>query len=85
MKIIVKLLIFNYRYGREDEEVMGLKFCNEAVIALQQLWPKTINECTNLSPLQVMFEILMIVWVCVLLLGLNPLIFLIGSFGRTIR
>lgn len=55
MKITFLLLIFIQRYGREDEEVMGLKFCNEAVIALQQLWPKTINECTNLSPLQVMF------------------------------
>ncbi|CAO1397796.1 unnamed protein product [Diamesa hyperborea] len=49
---IYSQLTLTFRYGREDEEVMGLKFCNEAVIALQQLWPKTINECTNLSPLQ---------------------------------
>ncbi|XP_031331600.1 arrestin, lateral eye-like [Photinus pyralis] len=28
-----------FRYGREDEEVMGLKFCNEAVMCLAQLYP----------------------------------------------
>lgn len=27
------------RYGREDEEVMGLKFCNEAIMCLAQLYP----------------------------------------------
>jgi hypothetical protein len=44
----------NKRYGREDEEVMGLKFCNEAVIAFQQIWPKIETEQRyNLSPLQV--------------------------------
>jgi hypothetical protein len=42
-----------FRYGREDEEVMGLKFCNEAVIALKQLWPKPADEVENLVPLQV--------------------------------
>lgn len=50
------------RYGREDEEVMGLKFCNEAVIALQQIWPLANNEDIDditkqkkdkLTPLQV--------------------------------
>lgn len=30
-----------FRYGREDEEVMGLKFCNEAVMCLAQLFPIT--------------------------------------------
>lgn len=46
-------LTLTFRYGREDEEVMGLKFCNEAVIALKQIWPRT--EETNkdlLTPLQ---------------------------------
>uniref|UniRef100_A0A1B0CBA9 Putative arrestin n=1 Tax=Lutzomyia longipalpis TaxID=7200 RepID=A0A1B0CBA9_LUTLO len=33
-------LTLTFRYGREDEEVMGLKFCNEAVIALKQVWPQ---------------------------------------------
>lgn len=28
-----------FRYGREDEEVMGLKFCNEAIMCLAQLFP----------------------------------------------
>ncbi|XP_023287744.1 phosrestin-2 [Orussus abietinus] len=28
-----------FRYGREDEEVMGLQFCNEAVMCLAQLYP----------------------------------------------
>ena len=41
-----------YRYGREDEEVMGLKFCNEAIIALKQIWPR-IDDKEELSYLQV--------------------------------
>ncbi|XP_062712037.1 uncharacterized protein LOC109431771 isoform X2 [Aedes albopictus] len=46
-------LTLTFRYGREDEEVMGLKFCNEAVIALQQIWPKPIGtEPEVLTPLQ---------------------------------
>jgi hypothetical protein len=45
------------RYGREDEEVMGLKFCNEAIIALQQIWPKIETEQRfGLSPLQVNYK-----------------------------
>lgn len=45
-------LTLTFRYGREDEEVMGLKFCNEAVIALNQIWPRTDESITELSPLQ---------------------------------
>ncbi|XP_026324016.1 beta-arrestin-1-like [Hyposmocoma kahamanoa] len=33
-----------FRYGREDEEVMGLKFCNEAIMSLAQIWPV---HCTH--------------------------------------
>lgn len=47
------------RYGREDEEVMGLKFCNEAIIALKQIWP-TSNEKEPLTPLQVSVFFLLI-------------------------
>lgn len=48
------MIEFIYRYGREDEEVMGLKFCNEAVIALKQLWPKPIpDNKEEMNPLQV--------------------------------
>uniref|UniRef100_A0A1B0GNM2 Arrestin C-terminal-like domain-containing protein n=1 Tax=Phlebotomus papatasi TaxID=29031 RepID=A0A1B0GNM2_PHLPP len=42
-------------YGREDEEVMGLKFCNEAVIALKQIWPQAEGvsmKKEELTPLQ---------------------------------
>uniref|UniRef100_A0A1S4GEG1 Arrestin_C domain-containing protein n=1 Tax=Anopheles gambiae TaxID=7165 RepID=A0A1S4GEG1_ANOGA len=46
-------LTLTFRYGREDEEVMGLKFCNEAVIALQQFWPRPVTaETDSLTPLQ---------------------------------
>lgn len=45
-------LTLTFRYGREDEEVMGLKFCNEAVIALNQIWPRTEETAPDLSPLQ---------------------------------
>ena len=43
-----------FRYGREDEEVMGLKFCNEAVMCLAQLYPpheRAVPQST--TPLQV--------------------------------
>lgn len=45
-------LTLTFRYGREDEEVMGLKFCNEAVIALTQIWPRPEDASADLSPLQ---------------------------------
>lgn len=46
-------LTLTFRYGREDEEVMGLKFCNEAVIALQQIWPRPESAKSEvLTPLQ---------------------------------
>ncbi|XP_053601638.1 arrestin homolog [Plodia interpunctella] len=42
-----------FRYGREDEEVMGLKFCNEAIMSLAQVWPLHCNhEREPNTPLQ---------------------------------
>ncbi|KAL0896046.1 hypothetical protein ABMA27_012027 [Loxostege sticticalis] len=42
-----------FRYGREDEEVMGLKFCNEAIMSLAQIWPLHCNhEREPNTPLQ---------------------------------
>ncbi|XP_020712244.2 arrestin homolog [Athalia rosae] len=38
-KKIYGQVTLTFRYGREDEEVMGLKFCNEAVMCLAQLYP----------------------------------------------
>lgn len=48
-------LYYNCSYGREDEEVMGLRFSNEAIMSIAQLWPRpqtSINN-TQLTPLQV--------------------------------
>ncbi|XP_026744848.1 phosrestin-1-like isoform X1 [Trichoplusia ni] len=43
-----------FRYGREDEEVMGLKFCNEAIMSLAQIWPLHCNHDREPNtPLQV--------------------------------
>lgn len=43
-----------FRYGREDEEVMGLKFCNEAVMCLAQLYPPYAgSEQESITALQV--------------------------------
>ncbi|XP_037931917.1 uncharacterized protein LOC119666706 [Teleopsis dalmanni] len=40
-------------YGREDEEVMGLRFCNEAIMSLHQIWPRNEEPAReSLSPLQ---------------------------------
>ncbi|EGI70147.1 Phosrestin-2, partial [Acromyrmex echinatior] len=43
-----------FRYGREDEEVMGLKFCNEAMMCLAQLYPFYVgaHHLETKSPLQ---------------------------------
>lgn len=50
-----RYLCHSFRYGREDEEVMGLKFCNEAIIALQLIWPRSeLGQNFQLSPLQVL-------------------------------
>ncbi|CAG9817124.1 unnamed protein product [Phaedon cochleariae] len=40
------------RYGREDEEVMGLKFCNEAIMCLVQLYPPHPGIPQDVTPLQ---------------------------------
>ncbi|XP_055843469.1 uncharacterized protein LOC129910214 isoform X2 [Episyrphus balteatus] len=46
-------LTLTFRYGREDEEVMGLRFCNEAIMSLHQVWPRTEDPSRqSLSPLQ---------------------------------
>ncbi len=37
--VAVLWVILPFRYGREDEELMGLRFCNEIVIAAEQLHP----------------------------------------------
>ncbi|CAG7816513.1 unnamed protein product, partial [Allacma fusca] len=52
-------ITLTFRYGREDEEVLGLRFCNEAILALKQLWPPMQrdpedpdDEDEELTPLQ---------------------------------
>ena len=30
---------YNFRYGRDDEELLGLRFCNEVVVAADQIHP----------------------------------------------
>ncbi|KAH8334824.1 hypothetical protein KR074_003310 [Drosophila pseudoananassae] len=46
-------LTLTFRYGREDEEVMGLRFCNEAIMSLHQIWPRLeVPSPESLSPLQ---------------------------------
>ncbi|EDW29718.1 GL14887 [Drosophila persimilis] len=46
-------LTLTFRYGREDEEVMGLRFCNEAIMSLHQIWPRLQEPAPDsLSPLQ---------------------------------
>ncbi|XP_050328665.1 uncharacterized protein LOC126758443 [Bactrocera neohumeralis] len=46
-------LTLTFRYGREDEEVMGLRFCNEAIMSLHQVWPRNEEPAReSLSPLQ---------------------------------
>ena len=37
------MVLFLIRYGREDEELMGLRFCNEVVIAAEQIYPTPLE------------------------------------------
>lgn len=49
-------MTLTFRYGREDEEVMGLRFCNEAVMSLNRLFPgpsATEKLAQEITPLQV--------------------------------
>jgi arrestin-2 len=45
-------VITTYRYGREEDEVMGLKFSKELVLAHQQIVPSE-EKANELTPLQV--------------------------------
>lgn len=45
-----------YRYGREEDEMMGLKFSRELVIARKQLVPPAETK-TDLSTVQVIVDI----------------------------
>ncbi|XP_015379651.1 PREDICTED: arrestin homolog [Diuraphis noxia] len=48
-------ITLTFRYGREDEEVMGLKFCNEAIMCLAQIYPPHENaQREQNTPLQEM-------------------------------
>ena len=41
-----------FRYGREDEELMGLRFCNEIVISAEQIYPTAMEEaCKTTKPI----------------------------------
>lgn len=52
-------ITLTFRYGREDEEVMGLKFCNEAVMCLAQLYPPYSGaDQQETTPLQVCIKII---------------------------
>lgn len=44
-------MVTTYRYGREEDEVMGVKFSKEMVIASGQLVPRK-NEKQELTPIQ---------------------------------
>jgi hypothetical protein len=37
-KIFAQILL-TFRYGRDDEEVMGLKLSNESVLCVEQIYP----------------------------------------------
>ena len=32
-------ILLTFRYGRDDEEVMGLKLSNESVLCIEQIYP----------------------------------------------
>ncbi|OQR70092.1 phosrestin-2-like [Tropilaelaps mercedesae] len=51
---VFAMVVLTFRYGREDEEVMGLKFYTEAILDYRQVFPEPSNQATveELTPLQ---------------------------------
>jgi len=42
--------LFFFRYGREDEELMGLRFSNEIILATEQIFPTPVEvACGSVS------------------------------------
>ena len=37
--VMRNVLTLHFRYGRDDEELLGLRFCNEVVVAADQIHP----------------------------------------------
>lgn len=42
IKVYLQVVLV-FRYGREDEELMGLRFCNEVVVAAEQIHPTAME------------------------------------------
>ncbi|XP_055936246.1 arrestin homolog [Argiope bruennichi] len=49
---IFALVVLTFRYGREDEEVMGLKFYTEAILHYEQVYPSSSKSPRPLTALQ---------------------------------
>ncbi|XP_064458834.1 arrestin homolog, partial [Ornithodoros turicata] len=47
---IFAMVLLTFRYGREDEEVMGLKFFTEAILDFKQVYPE--GTTTNSGPVE---------------------------------
>ncbi|XP_047526436.1 phosrestin-2-like [Pieris napi] len=43
-KKLIAQVTLTFRYGRDDEEVMGIKSWNEAIMSLTQIWPVDCNH-----------------------------------------
>ena len=45
-----EIIIETIRYGRDDEELLGLRFCNEVVVAADQIHPPPDREDPKKDP-----------------------------------
>ncbi|CAB4064172.1 ARRB [Lepeophtheirus salmonis] len=43
LKVFAQVILL-FRYGREDEEMMGIRFCNEIVMVSEQIYPSLKSE-----------------------------------------
>jgi len=46
IKVFLQVVLI-FRYGREDEELMGLRFCNEVIVAAEQIYPTPVEEAID--------------------------------------
>jgi len=46
LKVFLHIVLV-FRYGREDEELMGLRFCNEVIVAGEQIFPTLMDETAH--------------------------------------
>ena len=55
-------IILTFRYGRDDEEVMGLKLSNESVLCVEQIYPRLQDAPIPIKTTKCQVSYFRIIW-----------------------